>query len=191
MTGISNELPKTDAQLVTFARTGNRSARDELARRWAARVLAVCRARIRDAAMAEDLAQEALFRSLSRLEQLEDPSKYGAWLRGIAIRVCVDWMRRSSRSDVSFSAMGQCEDPAVTSCGGGVERVEQAEQFAQLQTEIDALPENLREVILLFYYDEVTYQEIADLLDVSRATVNKRLAQARQELGRRLAHLTR
>ena len=56
---------------------------------------------------------------------------------------------------------------------------------------METLSEELREPLLLFYYDDVTYEQIGHMLGVSRATVNARLAKARSQLARRLAHLTR
>lgn len=165
-------------------------------RRYAPKLLAVCRARIgRDEAV-EDLAQEALLRGLTHLCSLEDPSRLGAWLRGIAVRVCQDWLRARRRRQIPFSAgngeyanEGRC-GPADAS-GPHAEQLEQEEQREHLQEAIGALPDELREPLLLFYYHETTYDQIAEMLGVSRATVNARLARARQLLAFRLAHLTR
>ena len=52
---------------------------------------------------------------------------------------------------------------------------------------IDALPDELREPLMLYYFDEITYEQIADILGVSRATVYTRLAKARRHLAKRLA----
>ena len=56
----------------------------------------------------------------------------------------------------------------------------------ELWSAIGGLPEENREVLLLFYCDNLSYDAVADLLDVSRATVNSRLARARDLLRRRL-----
>ncbi len=53
--------------------------------------------------------------------------------------------------------------------------------------EVEALPENQREALMLFYYGEMTYQEMAELLGVSTATINARLTEARAILRKRLA----
>ena len=56
---------------------------------------------------------------------------------------------------------------------------------------IMALPKALREVILLYYYDDVTYKQMAEMLDVSAATINARLTKARAILREKLAALGR
>ena len=83
----------TDAELVRQARDGQPTAYEQLVRRWSARVLAVCHARVPRRDVAEELAQEALLRGYESLSSLEAPEKFGAWLRGIAARVCLDWLK--------------------------------------------------------------------------------------------------
>jgi RNA polymerase sigma-70 factor, ECF subfamily len=192
----SAEVGMTDAELVRRACEGERTAQEQLVRRYAPRLLAVCRARIGRHEAVEDLAQEALLRGLTRLESLEDPLKLGAWLRGIAVRVCQDWLRGRTRRQIPLSAMngesttdGMCQlaDDSLPH----PQQIERQEQCDDLLRAIDALPDELREPLLLFYYDEITYDQIAAMLGVSRATVNARLARARGQLARRLAHLMR
>jgi RNA polymerase sigma factor (sigma-70 family) len=186
----------TDAELVHRAREGERAAQEQLVRRYAPRLLAVCRARIGRHEAVEDLAQEALLRGLTHLSSLEDPDKLGAWLRGIAVRVCQDWLRRRSRGQTPLSGtngeyaaagMGRLADDSRPH----TDHIEHEEQRDHLLQAIDALSDELREPLLLFYYDEITYEQIAGMLGISRASVNARLAKARGQLARRLAHLMR
>jgi RNA polymerase sigma factor (sigma-70 family) len=186
----------TDAELVRRAREGDRAAQEQLVRRYAPRLLAVCRARIGRHEGVDDLAQEALLRGLTHLSSLEDPDKLGAWLRGIAVRVCQDWLRMRARRQSSLSTTnGECA--AAGTCRLADEslphtdHIEHEEQREHLLRAIDALPDELREPLLLFYYDEITYEQIAGMLGISRASVNARLAKARGQLAHRLAHLTR
>jgi RNA polymerase sigma-70 factor, ECF subfamily len=179
----------TDAELVRLARGGLRIAGEQLARRWSARVLAVCCARIGCRTAAEDLAQETLLRGLRGLAALDDPSKFGSWLRGIAIHVCGDWLRSRSAADIPFSRLTEEPFDPLDQSETPSERSEEADSRHRLMTEIDALPEELREVILLHYFDDRTYDDAAALLGVSRATVNSRLAKARETLARKLASL--
>src|SRR5437773_11670977 len=78
----------------------------ELARRYAAPVLAVCHDRIRCWHAAEDLAQETLLRGLKSLTSLTDGERFGPWLRGIAQRVCLDWLKAKQSSQVPFTSLG-------------------------------------------------------------------------------------
>ena len=83
----------TDAELVRATLAGSRDAYAEIARRWSARVTAVCHARVRKADVADDMAQETLLRGFRALHSLSDPAKVGTWLMGIGMRASLDWLK--------------------------------------------------------------------------------------------------
>lgn len=158
----------------------------ELAKRWAAPVLAVCHARIRCWHTAEDLAQETLLRGLEALATLVDRERFGPWLRGIAVRVCLDWLKKKETSQIPFTALpGEPRDLAIE--GDTVSRdLEGAEELRCLLECVGTLDDDCREVLLLYYYQDVTYADLAELLGVSSATINARLTKARALLRERL-----
>ena len=96
----------TDAELVRQTTAGHKQAFEELVRRWAGRVTALCHARVRRADVAEDLAQEALLGGYRSLHALLQPEKFGGWLMGIAHRACLDWLKAKDRTTIPFSALG-------------------------------------------------------------------------------------
>ena len=124
---------------------------------------------------------------------MEDPAKFGPWLCGIASRVCLDWLKSGQARQVSLEAMydgqpdawvaGQGDSPGEAAC--------RADDQRHLLAEVDTLPESYREVILMYYYGDVTYQDVATTLGVSAATVNARLTKARAMLRERLSGLQR
>jgi RNA polymerase sigma-70 factor (ECF subfamily) len=180
----------TDAELVRQALRGGTSAYEELVRRWSAPVLAVCHARIGRSDVAEDLAQETLLRGYSALRTLSQPEKFGPWLRGIARRVCLDWLKSKQSSQVLFSTLGPEGLPEALLAGDAeatVAETDRNDDIARLMAEIEALPLDYREVLMHYYYHDVTYRQLADLLGVSTATVNARLTKARAELRARLS----
>jgi RNA polymerase sigma-70 factor (ECF subfamily) len=179
----------TDGELVRQALSGAAPAYETLVRRWAARVVGVCHARVGRAAAAEDLAQEALLRGLRALPTLAEPEKFGPWICGIASRACLDWLKRSERKDVSLAAVGEGLDGEARFAAGGADAAalaERADEVDHLMREVERLPEPLREVVMLYYYEDCTYQDLADRLGVSAATINARLTHARQALRERL-----
>lgn len=91
----------SDGELVRQALSGRSSAYGELARRWSAPILAFCHAKVRSVHAAEDLAQESLLRGLRALPTLSEPEKFGPWLRGIALRVCLDWLKSKQTQQVT------------------------------------------------------------------------------------------
>jgi RNA polymerase sigma-70 factor (ECF subfamily) len=180
---------KSDGELVHQVLQGERPACEELVRRWSARVLAFCHARVGNHHVAEDLAQEALLRGLRGLKTLESPEKFGTWLCGIALRVCLDWRKAKHSSQVPFTVLaanGELEGLATSNEGTAEAEVDQRDDARRLLEEVQTLSENHREILMLYYYQDVTYRELAEMLGVSVATVNARLTQARAILRERL-----
>jgi RNA polymerase sigma-70 factor (ECF subfamily) len=179
----------SDAELVRQTLGGQRAAYAELARRHAAPVLAVCHARIRCWHAAEDLAQETLLRGLQALPSLTDRDRFGAWLRGIAQRVCLDWLKSKQSAQVPFSSLRDGQPPDELLAGksqSAVREVDHSEDLQKLMACVYELDEDCREVLLLYYYQDVTYADLAELLGVSPATINARLTKARATLRDRL-----
>jgi RNA polymerase sigma-70 factor, ECF subfamily len=178
-----------DAALVRQAMAGGATAYEQLVRRWAARVLAVCRARVRhDADAAEDLAQEALVRGWRALPTLDDATRFGPWLCGIASRACLDWLKSPKRAEMPLSAMDRDGQPFDTpdASGGAATAAEQRDEVRRLRAEVDRLPDAYREALILFYYDDLSYRDIAGALGVSPAAINARLTKARALLRARM-----
>jgi RNA polymerase sigma factor (sigma-70 family) len=179
----------TDGDLVRQCLAGHPDAYEPLVRAWASRVLAVCHARVGRPDVAEELAQESLFRAYKALATLAEAEKFGPWLCGIATRVCLDWLKAKDRTTVPISALGEETNPQNLIDHRQVYRAaaaDNAEDVARLMEEVHRLPEKHREALMLYYYEDCTYQDLAKLLGVSAATVNARLTQARQMLRERL-----
>lgn len=176
----------TDAELVGATLTGSRDAYAEIARRWAARVTAICHARTRRADVADDLAQETLLRGYRALGTLSDPGKVGTWLMGIAHRAALDWLKAKERRTVHFSGLGP-ERPieALLSRDESTSAAD-ADERRRLMSEVEALPDTLRQAVMLYYYDDFSYRELGELLGVSAATINARLTKARSMLRERM-----
>jgi RNA polymerase sigma-70 factor (ECF subfamily) len=175
----------SDGELVRQALAGRTEAYAELVRRWAARVTALCHAKVRRVDVTDDLAQEALLRGYQSLPSLVVPEKFGPWLLGIAYRTCQDWLKSKQRQQVPFSAIGMERDAEDLSSRDQTDDGAN-DDMAQLLAEIEALPSDCRQVVMLYYYQDVTYKDLAQLLGVSPATINARLTKARALLRERL-----
>ena len=184
----------SDGDLVRQTWQGNCAAREELVHRWAARLLAFCHARVGNHHLAEDLAQESLLRAMRNLRTLESPENFGTWLCGIAVRVCHDWRKSKQSSQVPFTCLRgdhQPDELAVVSCEAAESEIERDEEMRLIMAEVESLPEKHREALMLYYYQDVTYHDLAQMLGVSFATINARLTQARAILRERLASVRR
>ena len=178
----------SDAELVRQARAGRTEAYAELVRRWAGRVTALCHARVRHGHVADDLAQETLLRGFRSLASLTDPDRFGPWLCGIALRVCLDWLKSKQNKQIPFRVLGPDHRPedCCDERADGTGDLERADERRRILEEVEALPEDYRRVVMLFYYEDMTYRELGRLLGVSPPTVNARLTKARALLRARL-----
>jgi RNA polymerase sigma-70 factor (ECF subfamily) len=130
---------------------------------------------------------------LRAIGTLEEPAKFGPWLCGIASRLCLDWLKSGQARQLSLDAMSDGQaDRWVTEPGESPdEAAARADDQRRLLEEVATLPEPYREVILMYYYDDVTYHDVAVALGVSAATVNARLTRARAMLRERLSSMQR
>ncbi len=127
---------------------------------------------------AEDATQETFVRALSRVHELRVAAAMGGWLRQIAHNVCVDILRRQKVRQTLPTNLD--EVPGVPTDPSGRETREHVVQL------VHALPDSLREIVLLHYYENMTYDQMAEWLNIARSTVNDRLGKARQLLKKQL-----
>jgi RNA polymerase sigma-70 factor (ECF subfamily) len=107
---------------------------------------------------------------------------------GIAARAALDWLKAKERTTRCFSTLGSDEMLERGSDDPPDEAVFAADERQRMLAEIEALPEAFRQVVMLYYYDDLTYRDLAALLGVSTATINARLTKAREMLRDRLAN---
>jgi RNA polymerase sigma-70 factor, ECF subfamily len=130
----------------------------------------------RDAAAAEDIAQESFLAAVRALNRFDRRRPFGPWLHRIVVNRAIDWSRaRALRSEVALHEGAASIDEALPT--GNSHTV--ASALASLS------PEH-RAVIVLRHLLEYTPGEIAELLDLPRGTVNSRLRRGLDELGERI-----
>src|SRR5262245_46427662 len=144
-------MDASDGDLVRAARDGRREAYDELIRRFAAKIGAVCWSKLGRRGPVEDMVQEAFLRGYRALATLTEPEKFGSWLYGIAARACLDWLKAKERSQVSFNALGpdKNQDELLGSQPPPVP--EEHDRQRKVLDEVQALPEIYRDVVVMFY----------------------------------------
>lgn len=177
-------MSPSDADLLTAARTGDRAAFGTLAERHSERIRRYLAAMTHDDTVADDVRQEALRLALERLDQVQDPDRFGAWLLTVAINACRQHLRR----EVLRAARGEC-DLADVPAGRrtALSSLVRRETAAQLALAIDRLPILLREAFVLHAVEGIPYGEIAALTDAAENTLQVRVHRAkallRQQLG--------
>jgi RNA polymerase sigma-70 factor (ECF subfamily) len=139
-----------------------------------------------NADLAADVTQQVFIKLMDRIASFRGDSEFSTWLYRLVTNACLDAQRRSkSRSlAVDSNVLETLPDPA------SLEKAFARTQTAELvKRAVSALPSKLRLAMLLRYFDELSYEEIAVALNCSRGTVASRLNRGHRLLAKSLAHL--
>lgn len=131
------------------------------------------------AADAEDLTQQTFLMAQTNLHQLREPEHAKAWMFAILRNTYLKGKRRERQAEIV--SLQNAPEPSQA-CDEAVQL-----RTEELQAVLDELPDEFREPLILFYFQEFSYKEIADLLDVPLGTVMSRLARGKKHLRSRLA----
>jgi RNA polymerase sigma-70 factor (ECF subfamily) len=130
---------------------------------------------------AEDAAQETFLRAYSRISQYDPEMKFSTWVFSIANHHCIDRLRKRRATFISID-----DNPVLENLEGDAPRPErralEVEQSAEMQALIAQLHPDYRTPLVLRYWEELSYEEIAATMNVTVATIKSRLFRARQQL---------
>jgi len=145
----------------------------ELVEKYQGMLLRMCYVYLRDRELAKDAVQESFLKAYRGLEDFRGESSEKTWLIRIAINTCKNirrsaWMRHHDRR-ITPEELPQAAVPSEEGDRG-------------IMCDIMQLPAKLKEVILLYYWQDMNVNEIADALGVAQSTVSRRLKRARDKL---------
>jgi RNA polymerase sigma-70 factor, ECF subfamily len=176
LTSSQGTIEMDDGDLIASAQQGDRQAFTELVCRHQASIVSLTYRMCGDLRLAEDAAQEAFVRVWQNLNSYRPKYAFRSWLYRIATNAALDSLRRERPTEELDSL--SLADPGTTP-----ERsVEENQRAKHVRRAIAQLSESLRVVLILREYQELTYQEIADTLDIPIGTVMSRLNTARVQL---------
>ena len=172
---------KTDDELVVLAQQGKRLALEELFERHYTRIFGVCRRMLRHEDDACDAAQESFLAITRNLQKFSREAAFSTWAYSIAVNVCKDELKRRQRQSVLPPEAEVFETSSSRNIPGEV-----AEITVDVQAALAQLKEEYRTALVLREQAELSYDEIAELLEVPVGTVRSRIARGRAELVRLL-----
>jgi len=182
----SVDVNKQDAALAIRAQKGDRDSFGQLVDRFQTRIYSFCYQFFRDRDTATEMAQETFLRAYKYIKKYDPNKKFSTWVYSIAKNICIDEKRKRDRSrtvsidDVNptsfqFDQQGQhLKDPSQISL--------HLEDRILLEAAIAKLPDKYRAAIILCYFQELPYQEIADILGLSLNLVKVRIFRAKKHL---------
>ena len=168
---------RSDEILVASCRRGDKAAYAKLVESHYKHVFARCLGMLGDIHDAEDIAQDAMIKGLSKIGNLAKSERFGPWISQIAKNLCIDFLRRQKRVK-PFVA----EQPASP-------RQATAENH-DLHGAIRQLPQELRVPLVMYYFDNRNAKAIAEKLSISHSGACRRIRMAREQLHKLLAGTT-
>ena len=182
-------MSRTDEELVALCLAGDRSAFDLLVLRWDRRIQGAIYRLIGSEDEARDLCQEAFLKAYRGLGGFKGEARFSSWLYQIALNLCRDRMRRrKGRTVVSLDALeASGQAPVQRDETTALDLALTKDVARQVRAAVMALPEDQREVIVLKEYESLTFQEIADVLNLPVSTVKTRLYRGLDRLKERLS----
>lgn len=180
----------SDELIVERALTGDAEAFGEIVRRWERRIFALSYGMLGREEDARDATQETFLAAFRNLRGFRGEAKVSSWLHRIAVNQCITKQRRNKvRSE---SALDDEQEKHPSSAFAMPLRVSPAhvaearQQTLAVRRAIKSLPVELRQVVVMKEFEELTFREIADALDLPVSTVKSRLYTALKQLQMRL-----
>ena len=167
-------VDKLDTALVEATLGGDLESFGELCSRYYASMVAIAYSVLDDHQLAEDAAQETFARGLANLRGLKSKTKFAPWLAAICRNVAKDMVanKRKQISAEDLSKVADSNSPDVN--------------ILAIRQAIEQLPASGKELVVLRYYDGLSYEEISAVLGISRASINGRLTRAKRKIGKYL-----
>ena len=179
--------PTDDAELLARCRRGDAAAMRDLWLAYKDRVYSIALHFMKgDRTLAEDITQDVFVKLFTRPDRFEAHARFTTWLYRLVANACFDELRRRAR----WSLLGEVGDTLPVMwrdhAPGPGDRLEASERAAAVRRALAQLSPKLRIAVLMRYYDELSYEQMADALECSMGTVASRLSRAHAELARRL-----
>lgn len=179
----------TDEQLVELAIGDDPEAFGEIMRRWERKIFALCFGMLGREDEAGDAAQETFISAYRNLSSFRGDAKVSSWLHRIAVNQCLTKQRRARTRSETFLDEEANETERVFIAPlhqSPARQAEQSERLSHIRSAVKSLPEELRQVIVMKEFEEMTFQEISDTLQVPLSTVKSRVYTALKQLRMKL-----
>jgi len=185
-------VKKEDLLLVERCKRGDQIACGQLVRKYQNSVFNLCRKMVRNPEEARDLTQEAFLKTFASLERYNPVYAFSSWLFKITSNLCIDHIRKQRMRLFSIDDHLEGEEGPIHRELADPRRhpdqlSEDSELREAIRSAIDRLPEHYRVILILRHQEQLSYEEIAQTLDIPLGTVKARIHRAREGLKEHLA----
>jgi RNA polymerase sigma-70 factor (ECF subfamily) len=180
-----------DTRLAKLARNGDRGAFAQLVDLYKDRLYHMSYRMLSNSQEAEDVVQDAFLRVYTNLERYDEHQKFSTWIYRIATNLCIDRLRKRKATFSLDAEMPEGEGSDwYTLMPSNEDTPEKqlllSESQAQIRESINALPEKYKSVVILRYMQDMSLQEISDVLSMPVTTIKTRLHRGREYLRKKL-----
>ncbi len=169
---------KSDEEIMVEVSEGNVEAFGELVKRHQQTAWGIAYWFLKDPVVAEDLAQEAFLKIFEAAPRYKPTAKFTTYLNRVVSRLCFDWMEKKRPKNIKTYP-----GDAMNSDAPKPDReLVKEEMHSELQEALQKLPDRQRMAILLQHLEEMSYQEIGEVMDITEKAVERLLARARNNL---------
>ena len=184
-------MTPTDAQLVEQAIAGSQDAYRTLVDRYSRSVLTLIARIVRDDGVAEELAQDAFVKAFGALRSFDPAYKFSNWMLRIAHNVAIDHLRKGRPALVSIddqaSGPGLADVLADVREPSAFDRAVRRDFRDDLESALARLRPEFRRLVVMRYLEDMSYEDISEVLGQPLGTVKSHLHRARAALGKLLA----
>ena len=187
MASLKQDSSIAEKDLWQNAIKGDTSAFEGIVRNHQSAVCGVAFSIVGDFASSQDIAQETFWAAWKSRESLRDSSRLGAWLCGIARNLSKQWRRKKIRSkELEAERVGNEFDSQLAN---PVDAIVSKEEESVVWNTLEQIPENYREVLVLYYRQGQSIEQVANSLGLSNDAARQRLVRGREILRSRVSHL--
>jgi RNA polymerase sigma-70 factor (ECF subfamily) len=148
-------------------------------------VFQTCMGIVHNADDADDVSQEVFIEVFNSIDHFRADSKISTWLYRIAVNKSLNHIRANKRKRL-FQSLGFSNSPDVADTSIPIDAIENQQRKKIMDAAIDSLPENQRTAFVLHKIDDLSYKEIAEIMNVSLSSVESLIFRAKQNLQKKL-----
>jgi RNA polymerase sigma-70 factor, ECF subfamily len=172
----------TEAIWLVQAQKGDQQAFTNIVEAYQKPVFNLCYRMLNNAEDAEDAAQETFLRAYRSLKQYDHSRQFSTWLLSIAAHYCIDQIRKNRMNLISLEDQPNQEIP--DKLPGPESTLSKREEQNRMRLLLDKLNPTDRAAIIMYYWYDCSYDEIAQSLSLSESAIKSRLHRARKEMAR-------
>jgi RNA polymerase sigma-70 factor, ECF subfamily len=172
-------IKNDDNQIIEQILRGNGNLYEVLVKKYQKQVYTLSFRMLNDKEDAKDIAQNAFIKAYDNLDSFNNKLKFFSWIYRITLNECINAQKRQSRFD---SIDGNTKFKRVADSDSIEANFETTERNKLLETALDSLKQETKALIIMKYYEDMSYEEIASALDIPVGKVKSRLFSARQVL---------